>query len=36
VRNAVGVSITSLPITPEKIFRAIQEKKEKEKANKAK
>ena len=36
VRNAVGVSITSLPITPEKIFRALQEKKEKEKAKKAK
>ena len=35
VRNAVGVNITSLPITPEKIFRAMQEKKEKEKAKKA-
>ena len=30
VRNAVGVTITDLPITPEKIFKAIQAKKEKE------
>ena len=30
VRNAVGVTVTSLPITPEKIFRAMQEKKAKE------
>jgi 4-hydroxybenzoyl-CoA reductase subunit alpha len=34
VRNAVGVTVTSLPITPEKIFRAMQEKKAKEKKGK--
>ena len=31
VRNAVGVTVTTLPITPEKIFRALQEKKAKDK-----
>ena len=37
VRNAVGVTVNTLPITPEKIFRAIQEKKAKEaQAKKAK
>jgi CO/xanthine dehydrogenase Mo-binding subunit len=33
VRNAVGVSITDLPITPEKILKALKEK-EKEKKGK--
>jgi 4-hydroxybenzoyl-CoA reductase subunit alpha len=32
--DAVGVSIKSLPITPEKILRALKEKEEKEKAGK--
>ncbi|MFY9814863.1 MAG: hypothetical protein WAK43_12010, partial [Dehalococcoidales bacterium] len=31
VYNAVGVRITTLPITPEKVLRALEEKKQKEK-----
>ncbi|MBW2143842.1 MAG: molybdopterin-dependent oxidoreductase [Deltaproteobacteria bacterium] len=34
IYDAVGVSIKSLPITPEKILRALKEKEEKEKAGK--
>jgi 4-hydroxybenzoyl-CoA reductase subunit alpha len=34
VHNAVGVTVHTLPITPEKILKAIKEKKEKEKKGK--
>jgi 4-hydroxybenzoyl-CoA reductase subunit alpha len=34
VRNAVGVTVTDLPITPEKILKAIKEKEKQKKSGK--